>query len=498
MTVENARSDGPPTTPQQLPDGDLRVADAVGFGGKSLRKEMVRLRVLETMGGRHLVVDRALAAKVFEPLGERIVRIREAPVHDKKGLVDGDYVLVEVLPRVPLDRAASDADWSSGGAANGLLITLRRATWSADRTPCAPVFRLLDRPELVFVDEPTLEALGDAVIPDDFADADDEQWLPTAYEVHDLPALGRDKTAKAEAAFWRAYAGSKRDRAASLTHPFWALATAIAIDGKARDDTRVAASKSPILAARYAIEVDRGGHDVTRKSAGAHGAAVLYYAQAIDFEITPRARKAILELGDHDAKTLAGVERELAEKRAGRRSGVATAGKWPKKLPPRYREVPKPGAKVPRIEALDAELRSDIDAFVLRGYGRLALPPHDDARAAPPEEVVNRLFAAVEKIQAGGEKLTAKTRAVAAMELGCAWGEQLRRTLAWQWANVVGNGGKGIALVSPDLALCHYPFVTIREHIASKAKRNTLALFFNMATVGELPKAKKGALSSTR
>lgn len=489
-------TDDPLATPQRLAEGALRLDDSVGFGGKSLRKEKTRLRALATMFGNHLVLDRALAKKVLGKLGDDVVRLRPAPLHDKKGLIDSDYVLVDVRARVPLDRASSTATYSKGGPEKGLLDALTKAAWSDDRRPRVPIFRLLDRPELLFVSEAIATALGDSVVVDDFS-SDDGQWLPDGYELgHVAPLVVAD--AKAEAAFWRAYAGKAKDRAAALGHPFWALATAIAIDGKPADDTRAAASKSPVLAARYAIEVDRGGHDVTRKSANTDGVAVLYYAQAIDFELSPAARKLILKAGNHDKDTLAGLEVDLRARRQGTKQGVAIAGDWPKKPPPRYREVAKPTTKLPRIEALDAALRSDIDAFVLRGYARLGLPKHDDDRAARPEEVVNRVFAAVGKIQAGGEKLTAKTRGIAAMELGCAWGEQLRRTLGWQWAYVHYEGGKGIALVSPDLALCHYPLAMLQAHIAPKRKENTLALLFNMATSGDLPKSKKGALASVQ
>lgn len=477
-----------PSTPQTIPAGALRLDDSVGFGGKSLRKEKTRLKALATMSGRHLVVDRALAKKLLAPLGEGVVRLHDAPVHDKKGLIDKNYVLVEILPRVPLDRAASKASF-----VNGFLSTLEKAAWSSERAPQAPIFRLLDRPEWVFVDARIAKALGDAIQVDDFTNAEYEQSLPAGYDVGNLKKLPDDP--KAEDAFWRAYAGSKKDRAAALAHPFWALATAIAIDGKPADDTRKAASKSPMLAARYAIEVDRKGHDVTRKSAATDGSAVLYYAQEIDFEITPAAKKLILARGNEDKNTLAGIESDLAQKRSGGKAGVAVAGKWPKKLPPRYREVPKPSKSLPHIEALDDALRSDIDAFVLRGYTRIGLPSEP---AAPPEQIVDGIFAAVGKIQAGGEKLTPKTRTIAAMELGCAWGEQLRRTLSWQWAYVHYEGGKGIGLVAPDLAHCHFPLAMLQTHIAPKRRENTIALLFNMATAGKLPPSKKGALASVQ
>lgn len=517
-------SDLRPRTKETVPPGEIRLQDSVGLGGKSLRKEKTRHRVLAPWE-RHLIVDRALAEAIFAPLGPAVVNLRAAPVSDKKGLVDPDYVLVELLARVPLDRTASDADYSAGGAARGLLTTLRRATWSPARAPRVPVFRLLDRPEFVFVDATIAAALGDSIVPDDFEDAAYDQWLPTGYELPGLPpvAPGDDAASEAkgaEEAFWRAYAGSKKDRAATLTHPFWALATAIALDGGPADDTRLAASKAPILAARYAIEVDHQGHEVTRRGASTDGAAILYYAEEIDFTIAPAARELILAVGHHDEGTLAGVEARLAAKRAtrddgdgreGRAQAVAIAGPWPEELPPRYWEVgPATGTrtktkaraktkpKTPHVEALDDALRSDIDAFVLRGYARLELPPHDDARAAAPEEVVDRLFAAVARIQAGGEKLTAKTRATAAMELGCAWGEQLRRTLSWQWGYVHFEGGKGIALVSPDRTHCHFPLAMMQRHLAPKQQGNTLALWFNMATAAKLPAAEKGALVSVQ
>ena len=119
---------------------------------------------------------------------------------------------------------------------------------------------------------------------------------------------------------------------------------------------------------------------------------------------------------------------------------------------------------------------------------------------AEPAAIVKAAHEYVEAIQRKARSIkSAKERTAMQMELGCAWGEQLRRALGWQWASVKTANGQdaGLALISPDCALAHYPFAFVGAHLGAKAKDNTLLLLFNMLVAGKEPAAVKAGSYTT-
>jgi hypothetical protein len=450
--------------PPSLPDGPLTFVDRPDRGMAGLRRKKPPPRVLPTVDHLHqLVVDRA-GAKALA--GVEGVTLRPAPLRDDRGGF-AEYVLVEVAARVPLDRREATAKLS-----RGWLVTVERAAW---RVPPRPrIFRLLDRPTYLYIDRALGEALGVALDAHD-ARLDQGGFPPPWSLAGSVPELRDDPGA--EAAFWELYAGKAAARARALAHPWWAFAVAACVDGEASGDTRAAASRSPITAARYAIEIDRGPHPATRRGALTSGLSALQYATHVDLAVDPRSRPKILADAGHDEGTLAEEERRLAALAAWLR-GEAPAPPMPRAFPAHRRPRWARGK-----DALDDAVRSDVEAFVPRGYQRLGVA--DDAAI---DHVVARAHAALDELRA--KKPRGKARTVARMELGCAWGEQLHRALGWQWARL----GQGVALVSPDRALAHDPFAFVGAVLGGE--RNTLQLLFNMLADGQTPPAKARSYTS--
>ena len=384
--------------------------------------------------------------------------------------------------RIPLDRRHV-----TGTFINGWLDVLRGTRWGPGRVPSAPIFRLLERPRLIFV-EPGLakvlcDASGGSAVLDDY-DADyPHAYFPPAWSLERLPAL--PVAPEAESAFWALLHGDAAARAAAISSPWWAYAAARCIDGCAADDTRRAACGDAVVAALYASEV-LGRHEPSLAEASAgHGLAALRYAThvrgAIDRQVLTDDRLA--EAG-HDRSTVAQHEGFLATL-TGTPPARPAPRVWPSHGRPRY------AGEADGIVPVDAEVRSDIDAFAGRGLSRLGVGVD-----APPDEVVELLQAHLAAVASGKSKLGARQRTTVQMELGCAWGEQLHRAFGWQWARVAVPAGGGLALVSPDRALAHYPFDAVAPWLKRRAGSPALLLLFNMIAEGNVPPAPEGALTT--
>ncbi|MCE9577187.1 MAG: hypothetical protein K8W52_28825 [Deltaproteobacteria bacterium] len=466
----------------ELPPGALRAIDRPYRGSRGLRASPPP--VLPTGDFQRALVVRAPIAALFDGI-DGIAR-RPIELHDAKGLIAADYVLLEITARAPLDRAHSTATWEQGW-----LAALTAARWPADRiTPRA--FRLLERPEHLFVDPALANALLAAapkhLVVDDLT-TPSGQLYPPNWSRSDLRPL--DGPATAEAAYWALAAGDRQARAQAIAHPWWAFAVARCLDRGPADDTRAAVLASPELAAWYATEVDAIARPDTRAAAIASGPAALWYMTHLELALPDDARAAIVATGGHDDTTVPALVTELAALRAHLRGETPLTSTpapriWPAHDRPRYAAASR-RRKAPRHSALDAALRRDIDAFIARGHARLALA-HD----AAPELVVAAIHAYIAELQSGARKPTGKPLAMR-MELGCAWGEQLHRALGWQWAHVHADGAEpAIALISPDAAIAHLPFALITAQAARRARQNTCLLLFNMLADGQTPPSKPG------
>lgn len=448
--------------PPHLPAGELVFLDKPDKGYASLLAKTPPA-VLPLRDLQQLVIDANIAAQLGTLPG---VTLRETELRDPKGKVKTGYVLFDVAARVPLDRRHARATWQ-----RGWLLSLEAAVWS-DTAPLPPLFRLLDRPAQLFVRRDLAAIIAKAAkgkcTLDDFTDPG--ELFPPEWSLERLDTVGAPE---AEAAFWACFAGDTGARPAALADPWWAYAVAMSIDSGARDDTRAAAAASPTVAVLYAANVDRAGHDITRAAARRHGLSAVRYASHVDLRLDHELGAAALDEAGHDASTIAELAGQLADLRG------APA---PPPAPRRVTLAPATARYAEDHGPIDAAIRSDIDAFIPRGYARLGL-----AGEPRPEDVVDHVHRHVDAIRT--RKLSAADRTIAQMEIGAAWGEQLHRALGWQWAKLAA----GIALVSPDRAHAHYPFAVVGELLAKTGRRNTLALLFAMLAVGETPGGAAGS-----
>ncbi|HVJ93560.1 MAG TPA: hypothetical protein VM580_27350, partial [Labilithrix sp.] len=135
--------------------------------------------------------------------------------------VDG-WVMVVVDCWAPLDRTSAHAKWiGTKDGRLGLAGALEAIHWSVERTPRAPLFRLVEAPNVLIAREDFIAKLvkvgvraGDLSRPQLFAPAW-SGWGP--FEVSTKVADA------AENAYWRLAAGEKAAsaRASALAHPLY-------------------------------------------------------------------------------------------------------------------------------------------------------------------------------------------------------------------------------------------------------------------------------------
>jgi hypothetical protein len=495
--------------PEVPPLAEKVLRDAPYAGVPAFRRYKVPPAVLPT--GKtleHLIVHRALGDELLGAIGPEWVRATPVSLIDAKGPVSSDYLMLEAVARVPLDRRAAQARWTEGDAAAGSLAALELARWGADRTPRAPFFRLLDRPHHLFLRRDLADRVRDAqpkfVALDDYAERHVDIW-PERWSFPSVPAYRVDpaEAEVAEAAFWQLMAGATDGgaRARALVHPRYAYAVAACLDRGPADDTRAAACRSSLTAALYAAEIDRAARPDTRAAAIASSMGAQRYATHVDLALTDEGRARLIDGGGYDAPTLAELDKRLSVLRGFVASGGAPAAAGEARAVARRelelhdvaRYVADAGPPQASSHApIAADVRSDIDAFIRRGYAAVGCAEENPS----PADVVEGIFRYVGEVQSGARKLAGKAKTAAQMELGCAFGEQLRRVLGWQWADVRFEGGHGLALLSPDRAHAHFPFAFIGERLKKGGRRNTIALLFNMLTAGPPPPAAPFAYQS--
>ncbi|MBM4318375.1 MAG: hypothetical protein FJ125_00065, partial [Deltaproteobacteria bacterium] len=260
-----------------LGQGDLCIYDAAVSAKWRVRSRKVPPVALQGNSGA-LVLRRELAEPIFADVPSTEVRLRPAPLRDAKGLVDDGFVAVETFGYVPLDRDAAEATYSDPDNRHGAHVReVGRAAWGPGREPRLRIFRLLERPHLLFIDAELLAALrtatSKAIRAADPARRPGLLPFPPPYAFAALPPLvaERDKAARAGQAFWELYRGesSPELRRVAVSHPHYAYAVATSIDRGPADDTRAGACRHPSTAALYAVRVDRAAHPDTRRAAEA-------------------------------------------------------------------------------------------------------------------------------------------------------------------------------------------------------------------------------------
>jgi hypothetical protein len=441
-------------------------------------------RALDLLGCGALVLreDIARAALAGTGVTWRPITIRLAGGAPVKG-----WVIVIVDEFAPLDRAVVQASWHPGEPLlNAYPKELISLEWREDRAPRAPLFRIVEAPQLLVATAELAEKLsratGRTVNAGDPSAA--TMFAPSWAEIpaFDVPAKAAAAAEEACARMIRGETGEAL-RGDVLTHPLYALTVALGIDRAPRADTRAAASKHPVTAVQYAILVDRAAHPATRAGADAEVWCAHRYAYALDKAIPDAIAARMIASKCWDEANVGELRDALAElsgqppKRAGQ---VAT------------RELPAPPQPPPpRVSArlgeeiADPEVRADIDEMTGRGLAQLGITAD-----LPVPEVIDALHGYVDKIRVGEVKL-GRSAGTTHLALACVLAEQLHRAFGWQWATV----DAAVCMVSPDRAHAHQPLALLERVARRHAPANTIALFFNMVAASKLPKSKKGALT---
>jgi hypothetical protein len=273
-------------------------------GAKRLRgsTRLGRLALLSPGAGHHWILRRRTAEAIAALGRPGDIRLVPAPLVDEDGFLVGDWVLLDVRARYPLDRmcASFSATWADRPHAS-LIARVDRVAWSPDRAPAAPIFRVAEAPELLVaradVAARFTAILGPWVVPQlPPYDAATHDGLPCAPlrgigGLHrappgDGPGLSIDEATgrAAFAALYRLLAGDGRsgDRDCACASPITAYFLARLVDAAPADDTRAAALTHPRYATLYARDVDRGPRDDTRRAAITDRASAFAYLDTVE------------------------------------------------------------------------------------------------------------------------------------------------------------------------------------------------------------------------
>lgn len=302
---------------QSLPEVPINARE---FSGASLRKRAPKLLALERSPFGWFVLRRSAVERVLADLPADQLTLRRVRLVDKAGIVDDDFVLLDVRAEVPLDRGAATVVWSDPANAQASFPrAVQRFAWSASRRPKPRIFRVGEVPSCIVVDRELSNALTEATkgavvtLQDHSTSA--LATFPPDWAIDDLrPVAGNEAS---EQAFWSLYSGQggARERRASLDSPHYAYWLSRLVDREPRDDTRAAAVEHPLYAALYARDVDRGPRQDTRRSAEREYVSADIYAKQVTLSLWPGAEKRLRASGSSEAN-IATLTRDLAALRA--------------------------------------------------------------------------------------------------------------------------------------------------------------------------------------
>lgn len=296
---------------QRLPEVVIEARESTGV---SLRRRAPRLFGLRRSPFGWFVLRRsAVEAALAEVPGDQLV-LRPVRLADKAGVLDEDFVLLDVRTEVPLDRAAAKAVWGDPAHVQGAFArSVQRFAWSPSRAPPARIFRVGEAPTCIVVDRALMTALTEAtkgavVARQDHGTAE-LPVFPPAWAVDDLPPVPGAEAS--EEAFWTLLAGQggERERKATLESPLYAYWRARLVDREARDDTRSAAVGHPVYAALYARDVDRGPRPDTQRAAARAFVSADLYARQVSLALWPGAEKSLAS--GYGKSEMAALRRDL-------------------------------------------------------------------------------------------------------------------------------------------------------------------------------------------
>ncbi len=295
-------------TPAALPLARLVVEDPKGKKGKGLRKRIAKLNALGQGWLGPLILRRSLVEPLLGPLGAEQVTLLPVALEDGIGVVDADFVLLDVRAQVPLDREAAEATYLEPGRPNTSLVTsVSRFAYGSNRAPAESLFRVAEFPNVVMIEKSLLAELrvatGNAV--KSVSRHDHLPMLP-AIPIWDVgsPMIQKEEGgASSAAAYWRLSRAhevaedTEALRRQALQSPIYGYWIARHVDRAAKDDTRQAALAHPYYAALYARYVDAAPRDETRAAAACDAASAWFYANYVDIGLVEPIRSALMETG---------------------------------------------------------------------------------------------------------------------------------------------------------------------------------------------------------
>jgi hypothetical protein len=268
-----------------------------------------------------LVLRADVAAKVVEGTG---LKTQPIVVRMTNGAAVEGWVLVVVDCWAPLDRSQARATWvGSKDGRLGIAAKLEAIDWSAARTPRAPIFRLVEAPNVLVARADFMTKLVKAtkvgVRPGELERP--AMFVPTWCAVGPFKVKPKDAEA-AEDAYWQLAGGAPdtkartnaraKARASACKHPLYALALALEVDRAPEADTRKAACAHPVTALQYATLVDTRAHPATRAAADRDAWCAYRHAYALDRAISDALAKRAIAAEFEDAAGIAAVRQELA------------------------------------------------------------------------------------------------------------------------------------------------------------------------------------------
>jgi hypothetical protein len=104
-----------------------------------------------------------------------------------------------------------------------------------------------------------------------------------------------------------------------------------------------------------------------------------------------------------------------------------------------------------------------------------------------PKQVIQAINDYMVKLKnVEGREFTEKEATEMAFRLGPRWGEEMRRSLGWEWIVFLGDHGfQGYAIAAPDRSVICLPMNTIYKKLLEEDPDITMLLLFNMIKGGE-------------
>jgi hypothetical protein len=307
----------------RAPRAVLTARDPANHAG--LRKRAPKIVALERSRFGDLILRRSLVEPILGDLGPDELVLHPVRLVDKAGLIDDDFVLLDVRAVVPLDRRAARATFRRPDRPSAsFVLAVQSYAWSEERRPRPRIFRVGEAPRCIVVEAELLEQLSRATKKAVVALADHAGIDPSSPMSSSLDGLPEpDGDDAAEESFWTLYrgAGDAADRARVLASPHYAYWLARLVDKKPAEDTRRAACKHPFYATEYALFVDGAERPDTRAAAEGHWLTAIHYLHHVSLALWPGAERTLRAAGYGDDELVD----DPAELRAFYRSSIKEA-----------------------------------------------------------------------------------------------------------------------------------------------------------------------------